>query len=82
MSSVLNGLSCLGAIRRGRPPERKLLDGGEWKVAVGDTLRLYETALGAPGCEMSLAVAMMVGVVRPGFEGEQLEEAREAVRTV
>ena len=45
MSWVSKGFNCLGAVVvlvRSGPPK---LDGGEWKVAVGDTLRLCETAL-------------------------------------
>lgn len=37
-------------------------------MAVGDALRLYRTASGAPGCEMSLAVATIVGVGARGHD--------------
>jgi hypothetical protein len=45
MSCVSKGFNCFGAVvvRVSCAPPK--LDGGEWKVAVGDMLRLCETVL-------------------------------------
>jgi hypothetical protein len=60
MSWVSKGFNCLGAVvvlvRSGLPK----LDGGEWKVAVGDTLRLCETALASRLGESGISWAGVV----------------------
>lgn len=52
MSCVLNGFNCLGNARCARAPPK--LDGGEWKVAVGDVETLIRWANSGLGIEVAM----------------------------